>query len=254
VGLSSHFVIENLLKYSIIIPTLNEEKLLPKLLKQIADPELMRKYDYEIIISDGGSSDNTLDIARKFTDKIILKQDNNFQNIAMGRNIGALSANGEILVFLNGDIVINDPKFFFHYLEKFFQNSKYLAFTCFVWIYPEEEKISDKIFHSIYNIYFFLLNYVGVGMGRGECQVIRKDIFLKVGGYNEQCAAGEDFELYKRIRKLGNILFSKNVCVYESPRRFRRFGYLGVSVSWIFNSFSVIFKKRSMHSHWEQVR
>ena len=249
-----HFVIEHHLKYSIIIPTLNEEKLLPELLKQFADPALQKKFDYEIIISDGGSTDNTLNIARECTDKIIQKHNNNFQNIAMGRNIGAQSADGDILIFLNGDVVINDPEFFFDYLEKYFLNSEYLAFTCYVWIYPEEEKISDKVFHSIYNSYFFLLNYVGVGMGRGECQVIRKDIFLKVGGYNEQCAAGEDFELYKRIRKLGKILFSKKVCVYESPRRFRRFGYVGVSLSWIFNSFSVIFKKRSMHSHWEQVR
>jgi len=91
-------------------------------------------------------------------------------------------------------------------------------------------------------------------MGRGECQVIRKDVFTKVGGYNEKCAAGEDFELFKRIRKMGRILFSKKVFVFESPRRFRRFGYVNVTLSWIVNSFSVIFKKRSMHSEWEQVR
>jgi predicted glycosyltransferase involved in capsule biosynthesis len=123
-----------------------------------------------------------------------------------------------------------------------------------VWIYPEEEIISDKIYHTLYNNYFWILNYVGVGMGRGECQVIRKDVFLKVGGYNEECAAGEDFELFKRIRKLGKILFSKKVYVCESPRRFRRFGYAKVTLSWIVNSFSVIFKNRSMHSKWEQVR
>lgn len=249
-----HFVIENRLKYSIIIPTLNEEKLLPKLLKQFADPFLKKRYDYEIIISDGGSTDNTLKIAQEFTDKIIVNPNVKFQNIAMGRNNGAKSANGEVYIFLNGDVVISDPVLFFNYLEKYFLKSNYLAFTCYVWIYPEEEKISDKIFHSIYNTYFYLLNYIGVGMGRGECQVIRKDIFMKVGGYNEQCAAGEDFELYKRIRKFGNILFSKKVFVYESPRRFRRFGYIAVSLSWVFNSFSVIFKNRSMHSNWEQVR
>ena len=120
--------------------------------------------------------------------------------------------------------------------------------------FPKKKKLSDTIFHTIYNNYFWLLNYVGVGMGRGECQVIRKEVFEEVGGYNEQCAAGEDFELFKRIRKMGKILFSKKVFVFESPRRFRRYGYFRVTFSWIINSFSVIFKNRSMHTEWEQVR
>jgi len=242
------------LKYSIIIPTLNEEILLPKLLNQLNEAELKRKYKYEIIISDGGSKDKTLEISRKLADKVILKQNQFQQNIAAGRNAGAKSAAGEILVFLNGDVVLENAFTFFDYLEKRFNNSEYLAFTCDVWIYPNEEIFADKIFHAIYNNYFWLLNYIGVGMGRGECQVIRKDVFEQVGGYNEKCAAGEDFELFKRIRKIGKILFSKKVFVFESPRRFRRLGYLKVSLSWIINSFSVILKKRSMHSEWEQVR
>ena len=242
------------MKYSIIIPTLNEEKLLPKLLNQLNDKRLRNRYQYEIIISDGGSTDGTLEIAQNSADKIILKQDHGQQNIAAGRNVGAKSALGEILIFLNGDVVFHDVLYFFEYLEKRFIDSGYLAFTCDVWIYPEEETISDKIYHTLYNNYFWILNYIGVGMGRGECQVIKKDIYIKVGGYNEECAAGEDFELFKRIRKIGKILFSKKVYVCESPRRFRRFGYAKVTLSWIVNSFSVIFRNRSMHSKWEQVR
>jgi glycosyltransferase involved in cell wall biosynthesis len=242
------------LKYSIIIPTLNEERLLPKLLGQLDNQTLKDKYDYEIIITDGGSTDKTLDIAKNFVDRIIPNQEHSPQNIAVGRNLGAKSALGDVLIFLNGDVVFQDAIKFFNYLEEHFINSDYLAFTCDVWIFPEEENLSDKIFHTIYNNYFLILNSLGVGMGRGECQVIKRIGFTEVGGYNEKYVAGEDFELYKRIRKLGKILFSKKVCVYESPRRFRRFGYIRVSFSWIINSFSVIFKKRSMHSEWEQVR
>ena len=60
------------MKYSIIIPTLNEEKALPKLLEQLSDKKYKNKYSYEIIISDGGSTDNTLTIADQYTDKIII--------------------------------------------------------------------------------------------------------------------------------------------------------------------------------------
>jgi glycosyltransferase involved in cell wall biosynthesis len=242
------------LKYSIIIPTLNEEVLLTKLLNQLNDKELRKLYQFEIIISDGGSTDRTLEIARNSADKIVLKQNHGLQNIATGRNVGAKSASGDILIFLNGDVVLSDAFDFFEYLEKHFVNSDYLAFTCDVWIYPEEEGLSDKLFHTIYNNYFWILNYIGVGMGRGECQVIRKNVFTQIAGYSEKCAAGEDFELFKRIRKMGKILFSKKVFVCESPRRFRKYGYAKVTFSWIVNSFSVIFKKRSMHTEWEQVR
>lgn len=242
------------MKFSIIIPTLNESVLLPNLLNQLVGYKSNSKNDLEIIISDGGSRDNTLEIASKFADKIIKAESSEFQNIAAGRNKGAKLASGEILIFLNGDVLISDCSKFFKYLENYFLNSDYLAFTCFVWIYPSEENLSDKIFHSIYNHYFWLLNYFGIGMGRGECQVIRKKVFEKVGGYNEQCAAGEDFELFKRIRKLGEILFSQKIFVVESPRRFRKYGYLSVTISWILNSFSVIFRKKSMHREWEQVR
>lgn len=242
------------MKYSIIIPTLNEEVLLPNLLIQLTSDDLNKRFDFEIIISDGGSRDNTIQIAKNYTDKIISSEMNDEQNIAIGRNIGANSAAGEVLIFLNGDVTFQNSKKFFEFIENKFITSNYLAFTCDVWIHPTEVRLSDKIFHTIYNNYFFLLNYFGVGMGRGECHVIKKNIFFQVGGYNEKCAAGEDFDLYKRIRKLGKIYFSKKIFVYESPRRFRRFGYLRVSLSWIMNSFSVIFKKRSIHKEWEQVR
>ncbi|NWF88055.1 MAG: glycosyltransferase [Ignavibacteriaceae bacterium] len=242
------------MKFSIIIPTLNEEILLPNLLGQLTEENIRNKFDFEIIISDGGSKDNTLEIAKKFTNKILSNNENTKQNIAIGRNTGAKNASGDLLIFLNGDVVINDPYYFFNFLNDSFHKSDYLAFTCDVWIYPKEEILSDRIFHTIYNTYFRLLNYAGVGMGRGECQVIRKSVFDRIGGYNEQCAAGEDFELFKRIRKLGKILYSKSIFVYESPRRFRKLGYFMVTFSWIANSFSVMFLKRSLHSEWEQIR
>lgn len=243
-----------MVKFSIIIPTLNEEELLPNLLNQLTVSDLKKRFDFEIIISDGGSKDKTIEVAKKYADKIVFSEKKNPQNIASGRNIGTKSALGEVLIFINGDVTFHNIYDFFEFLESKFINSKYLAFTCDVWIHPSEEKLSDKIFHTIYNNYFFLLNYFGVGMGRGECHVIKSHVFHQVGGYNELCAAGEDFELYKRIRKLGKIYFSKKIFVYESPRRFRRFGYIRVSLSWILNSFSVIFKKRSIDKEWEQVR
>jgi predicted glycosyltransferase involved in capsule biosynthesis len=91
-------------------------------------------------------------------------------------------------------------------------------------------------------------------MGRGECQVVRKNVFFEVGGYNELLAAGEDFDLFRRIRQKGKILYSTDICVFESPRRYRKIGYNGVSWSWLMNGISVLIKNKSISKEWEQVR
>jgi glycosyltransferase involved in cell wall biosynthesis len=242
------------LEFSIIIPTLNEEKLLPQLLKQINDYNILKLYDAELIISDGGSKDNTLKIARNFSSKVIIHDKPTRQNIASGRNEGARIAEGKILIFLTADIIFHDILDFFNFLKNKFVYSHYSALTCDVRIFPKEEILSDKLFHLFINNYFYLLNLSGIGMGRGECQVLRKEVFVKYNGYNEVLAAGEDFDLFRRIRKKEKIKYARELVVYESPRRYRKYGYLNVYKSWLFNSYYVIFKHKSMAQEWEEIR
>jgi glycosyltransferase involved in cell wall biosynthesis len=243
------------MKISFIIPTLNEEILLPVLLKQLFDIRNKDNYDFEIIISDGGSKDSTLSIAEKFADTIVKNESNNDQNIATGRNCGAAAAKGEILVFLNGDIRISDTeKFLLEIYNDFYPENKYLAMTCFVDVFPEEKILSDKIFITFYNKYFRLINFLGLGMGRGECHIIRKNIFNELGGYNEKLVAGEDFELFTRIRKKGKIFYSTKFKVFESPRRYRKLGHIRILVTWFINSIFVLITKKSLSNKWEEVR
>lgn len=242
------------LKYSIIIPTLNEGKLLSELLIQLNKFNNEKSYDTEIIISDGGSTDETLEIALKYADKIVVHTSESKQNIAMGRNSGADYADANILLFFNGDVTFKDVYSFFDYIEKHFISNNYLAMTCKVKVFRDEEIFADKVFHSVYNAYFHLLNIVGIGMGRGECHIVRKNIFKEVNGYNEKLAAGEDFDLFKRIREKGKILFASDLCVYESPRRYRKYGYWNVTWKWMQNAISVFFKNRSISQSWDEVR
>lgn len=242
------------MKYSIIIPTLNEEKLLSNLLRQLTGNSLKDKYNFEIIISDGGSTDRTIEISQNLVDKVIVHNEKRKQNISEGRNKGAAQADGEVFIFLNGDVEISNPDLFFKLVDTFHSNPEYLAMTCKVLIHPDKEIFSDKLFLSFYNLYFHLLNIIGIGMGRGECHIIRKNVFTSMNGYNEKLAAGEDFDLFKRIRKKGKILFSRKICVYESPRRYRKYGHVPIFISWLVNSIYVIFAKRSLSNEWEAVR
>ena len=91
-------------------------------------------------------------------------------------------------------------------------------------------------------------------MGRGECQVVRRDIFEKVQGYNDRIVAGEDFDLFLRISKISKVIFERKMLVYESPRRFRKYGYLKTIFFWFVNSLTVWWFGKSVSKEWEAVR
>lgn len=238
---------------SVIIPTLNEEKLLDRMLGQFT-PELRSRYNLEIVISDGGSTDRTLEIARRYHCVLIENTAHVKQTISLGRNIGARNAQGDVLIFLNADTLVKDISHFFERITIELQKQDAVALTCSVGVYTEEERLSDRLFHGFYNWLFAMMNVVGMGMGRGECHIIPKTVFEKAGGYAAQIAAGEDYDMFRRLKDLGRIRFLKNVKVYESPRRYRKYGYVYVSASWFLNFLSVFFLRRSILDEWKPVR
>ena len=241
--------------FSVIIPTRNEERLLENCLAQFT-PDIRRTFGIEVIVSDGGSTDATLAIAGAQADRVVTHDDSSArQTIAEGRNRGITLATGDIFVFLNADTLVpNLSEFLGRIISVFSGDSKVSALAVKVQIMPDERKLSDVLFHGFFNQYVRLLNSVGIGMGRGECQIIRKNTFIQSGGYNPQLAAGEDFELYNRLCKFGKVKYDAMLLVYESPRRFRKYGYARVYFDWIKNGFTVLLKKRSASNVWEEVR
>ena len=240
-------------KISIIIPALNEEKLILQNLKQFK-PGLKEKFEFEIIVSDGGSRDKTVLLSEGLADKVLIHKENFKQNISRGRNQGALNSEGDVLVFLNADTLISDVNLFFEKILSIFKDEKNVAIACPVKVFKNEEKTKDRIFHFLYNNYVRILNKFFMGMGRGECHIIKRSAFLLTGGYNNDMYAGEDFDLYKRLKKTGKIVFMKDVTVFESPRRYRKFGYVKVFWDWTRNSVWITLFKKSISKDWEEVR
>ncbi len=240
---------------SVIVPTRNEGKLLRGCLEQFTK-NLIQRLRIEIIVSDGGSTDATLTIAWEHTNLIATHENVlHRQTIAEGRNHGAAIASGHILVFLNADTRIpNIDAFFHHIIHRLDSDPQLVALAVKVQVMPDERKFSDILFHGFFNQYVHILNILGMGMGRGECQIVRRNAFDVIHGYNESLAAGEDFDLYKRLHSLGRIKYDSKLLVYESPRRYRKFGYLKVYSDWVKNGLSVLFKKKSVSDVWEEVR
>lgn len=241
---------------SVVIPVLQEEKLLERTLA-VFTPELRSRFGIELIVSDGGSTDKTIDIARRYADKIVCHTGVHRQTIAEGRNCGAAVAEGDILIFMNGDTYPARPEEFFSTVQAWAQSAQQkneVALACPVHIPPAERIFADRVFHLLYNAYVRLLNMCGIGMGRGECQVVRAQHFCSAGGYNARIAAGEDFDLFRRLMRLGSIRSFQSMLVYESPRRFRRYGYSRVLWTWTVNALSVVVRRKAMSEEWEAVR
>ena len=244
-------------RISVIVPVLNEEKLIERTLACFP-PEMRFRHSMELIVSDGGSSDRTVELARRHADLVVEHREARRQTIAEGRNRGAERATGDLLVFINGDTVPRDPDRFVSALSELAGEmavgSDLAAIACPVEIAPGDRRMSDRLFHLFFNNYVRLLNMIGLGMGRGECQVVRRDLFVAAGGYCDAMAAGEDFDLYKRLARQGKIGHHSGLLVYESPRRFRRYGYLRVLLEWTLNALAVMTLGRSISKEWEQIR
>lgn len=238
---------------SVIIPTLNEEKLIANTIGQFND-DLKAKYDVEVIVSDGGSTDKTLTIIEGKVDKIVIHNKDYKQNISEGRNMGFKSSTGNVLIFFNADTCVKDIDLFFKNIIEYLKDDYVSALAFPVKVFPHEELLRDKVFHYIYNYYVLLLNYLFMGMGRGECHVIKRKAFESVKGYNEKLGAGEDFELYTKLHKIGKIRFCRDLVVYESPRRYRKFGYLYVLFDWAKNSVWITLFKKSVSKEWKPIR
>jgi hypothetical protein len=81
-----------------------------------------------------------------------------------------------------------------------------------------------------------------------------REVFEAVQGYADRIAAGEDYDMFRRLKHVGRVKFLENITVYESPRRYRRYGYLYVTVSWFVNFLAVFFLRRSILSEWKPIR
>ena len=234
--------------FSIIIPTLNEESLVAQTITQFDN--IKNKYNIEIIVSDSSSTDNTVKIARRYADKVVIYEKSDLCNISKARNFGALKAKNDVLIFLDADIIIKNTELFMEKVANVFKDKKIIATTPKISVDPKEETLSDKIVHSLVSHISIILNNLGFGYSRGGCQIVKSKYFNKIDGYNEAFIAGEDVDLFRRLRQFGKTSISNNITVYESPRRYRKFGYMNVLFNWFMNWFYTLVLKKSFSTKW----
>ncbi len=213
---------------SVIIPTLDEEKYI----KATVDSLHNQDYDgdYEIIVSDSDSDDNTIDLIRDSVNKVV----NAGRGVSKARNAGAMEAEGDILLFIDADtsLLYNGIRSF----ENAFNDKEVVAATCNV--IPLSPNLED--FLPYWAFTQFVKQSIKMGNPKlpGLCMGCRKSEFMEINGFDERLGTGEDFDFSSRISKLGKIKFIDETFVMTSPRRIKKWGLLKG-----FGKFSKIFIK-----------
>jgi glycosyltransferase involved in cell wall biosynthesis len=238
---------------SIIIPTLNEEKVIGKTISSL---QRLHGYDFEIIVSDGKSKDKTVEIAKSLGAQVVIYEGITRQTIGAGRNLGTSLASGEFFVFLDADVTIPDiDNFFKKTLNLFEKNKKIMALVVRQEVSPEVETFADKFFFTIVNyVYFMLNNILHFGGAGGEFQMIRASAFKDLGGFNEQLAAGEDNDMFQRLAKRGRTRMLLSLKVIHMGRRAHKTGWPKLLFTWVTNWLSALLFNNSVSKVWEEIR
>ncbi|MEP7357248.1 MAG: glycosyltransferase [Anaerolineales bacterium] len=229
-------------KFSVVIPALNEEKYLPRLLQSLAE---QTQQDFEVVVVDGSSQDRTVEVARSFGPKlpglnvIVSPQ----RGVPLQRNLGARATAGEWLVFLDADSQVQP--YFMERIQDFIETAHPRLFT--TWFRPDSDGASDALFALMANMMVEGSIVVHRSLAPGPLTVVRRDAFELVNGYNEALTFGEDYDLSERLTARGIPMHMLRETLYVlSLRRVRKDGKLRTVGFYGYAGMQVLLTKRNL--------
>ncbi|HET9641480.1 MAG TPA: glycosyltransferase [Candidatus Paceibacterota bacterium] len=237
---------------SIIIPTLKEAEYLERTLRNFDAFTL----PHEIILTDGGSTDGTLEIARRYTDKITIWDKPRRQTFGEAKNAGAALAKGKFLVFIDADVIIPEPNNFFAEIISYFDaNPKVIGATVPLHVLPDQKQWGDVFFPGWLNTWYTVTNnWFNFGNASGEFQMIRTDAFRKAGGYDEHLRAGEDTIMFNKLSKIGHTRVYTKLEALHTCRRAHKLGWIKLYSMWMWQGLTVLLFKQTAFKEWKVIR
>jgi glycosyltransferase involved in cell wall biosynthesis len=208
--------------FTIIIPTLNEEKFVGKLL---GDLSKQHRNDFEVIVIDANSDDKTLVEVRRFKSCFSSFRTISFKerNVAKQRNTAARVAKGNYLVFLDADSRVTPS--FLKKLGAYIKKYKGLLFLPSFTVSRQDPQLNLAI--DIGNILVGLSAKIGKPFSTGGSMILEKNFFFLIGGFPEDVLLSEDHLLVHNAYKFGvSAKILPNIKIQFSLRRFYREGKL----------------------------
>lgn len=177
--------VQSSLQISVIIPVFNQERFIGRCLRSILSQSMDQK-EYEIIVIDDCSTDNTLRALEKFSDQIILLKQSENKGLPTALNTGIKKAKGRFIIRLDSDDYVH-----FEYLNILSlymkMNSHVDAVSCDYLEVDDKEEIISRHSHEE--------NPIGCGI------MFRIEQLIEIGLYNEEQLWHEERELMDRFLK-----------------------------------------------------
>jgi len=212
------------MKLSVIVPTYNLENFIIETLNSIMNQKT--DYSFEVIVIDDGSSDNTFEIVKKYSQKhpnVQLIKNTRTKGVSGTRNTGLLAAKGEWIAFLDGDDLWLPGNIQRKLTEVENQNNCHIISSGFLdWFYEEGSKTSSRIHNELTpylnkfeestitldNLVPIILKYPKL-IHTGTI-FFRKSSLKRMPLFNESYEMGEDRDLWLRCfsRQLSPKLLS----------------------------------------------
>jgi glycosyltransferase involved in cell wall biosynthesis len=184
------------MRFSIIIPVKNEERMIGICLQHIADLDF-RADAFEVILADNGSTDRTLEIFHSWSDRLNLsvveKPD---VSIAALRNAAAAISRGALLGFLDADCLV--PRNWLKDAEGFLEEPNAGIVGAHFRIPPDSKWIARCWFDDEHANLPGETPYVPSGD-----LLVSRSAFDRIGGFDESLQTNEDYEFCQRAKRAG---------------------------------------------------
>jgi glycosyltransferase involved in cell wall biosynthesis len=213
---------------SVVIPTLQEGKYLHRCLDSLARQSYAH---YEIIVVDGGSTDETLAIAWSFGVRVVQAPGS---TVVTARQLGVESATGTIIVGADADTFY--PAGYIARIVAYFVRDPRIVAVGGIGVFEPEPWWCYQIWIATYFVYTMIYRLTGTVVYVAASNfAYTKAAFERVGGYTPYLeVGGDELDILRKLKQAGTILHDTQLIVYPSSRR-ARFGFW--SYYWRFGIF-----------------
>lgn len=223
--------------FSIIIPTLNEEQALPRILTSLTR---QTEKNFDVIVVDCKSEDKTKEIAQQFAKKIpLFFYQVERRNVSFQRNYGASRAQGDYLMFLDADTGITVG--FTKNTSKVIRHQRGLVFIPY--ILPDENNFDMKLVFNFVNFLIDMSQSIGKPLSSSGSMIFERNFFYKIGGFDETVVYAEDHDIIQRASQWGvRAQFMPSIRIKFSLRRMRKEGRLKLMYKYLISTAYTLLK------------
>jgi peptidoglycan/xylan/chitin deacetylase (PgdA/CDA1 family) len=201
-----------MIRFSVVIPAYNEELLIRESLESIKNQDFSG--EYEVIVVDNGSKDNTAKIARDMGIKVV---DCERKGVSNARQAGAEAASGEIIVQADADTIY--PKWWLSRIDTQFNRHSKAQAVAGTFIYKTPPwwawiEYFLRTFSNILSSVFFGRPFIISGANFA----FKKNALLSIGGYDQNSYSSDQFNISTRLNKVGKVVYDRKSWCKTSNR------------------------------------